>query len=352
MILIKNHEVDKLQEEYQTIRDFAGLVKLAGNSILSVTGKDRARFLHGLLSNDIKGLKEGQGCFVAMLNNQGKTLSVMEVLCLRDSFLLLLGPEMLEKVQTHLRKYIISDQVEIMPLDSAHVFYTLQGPRALERIRILSDLPEALHPFDHCQTCCGALALRIIISDRSGLGGVDLIVPESQQEELKRILMDDAASSGIAEVSMEALNLHRIEVGIPWFGVDLNENQLPLEAGLKNAISYTKGCYLGQEIIARATYRGHLNRKLSGLILEGTDPALRGCPLFHDEKEVGFITSSVFSPTLQSGIALAYLRQEVWEPGTELLIKNDGDSRSATVVELPFVSRSCISVAAVETTKK
>lgn len=338
MILMNNHKVDKLQGEYQTIRDSAGLLTLTGNSILSVTGRDRARFLHGLLSNDIKGLKEGQGCFAAMLNTQGKTLSVLEVLCLEDSFLLLLGPELLEKVQAHLRKYIISDQVEIMPMSGEHVLLSLQGPRAIEKINGIFDLPGTLHLFDHFQARRGALTLRIVISDRSGLGGVDLIVPESQEEDLRRILLDGGIAPSIKEASMEALNLHRVEAGIPWFGVDLNETQLPLEAGLKNAISYTKGCYLGQEIIARATYRGHLNRKLMGLVLEGIDPALRGFPLFHGDKEVGFITSSIFSPTLQSGIALAYLRQEVWEPGTMLMIKNDGVPQTAKVVDLPFVS--------------
>lgn len=328
----------KLRVEYQTIHDSAGLLKLRGHSILSVIGKDCARFLHGLLSNDIKGLKEGQGCFAAMLNAQGKTLSVMEVLCLPDSFLLLLGPELLEKVQAHFRKYIISDQVEIRPMDTAHVLFSLQGPRAIESIHELFDLPEAFHPFDHFQTCRGALSPCIVISDRSGLGGVDLIVPESQEQELKQILLDGAGGLSVAEVGIQALNLHRIEAGIPWFGVDLNETQLPLEAGLKNAISYTKGCYLGQEIIARATYRGHLNRKLGGLILEGMDAALRECPLFHGNKEVGYITSSIFSPALQSGIALAYLRQEVWEPGTEVTIENTDSPQKAKVVDLPFVS--------------
>jgi folate-binding protein YgfZ len=336
---MENNKVEKLQEEYQTIRDSAGLLMLTGYSILSATGKDRARFLHGLLSNEIKGLKEGQGCFSAMLNAQGKTLALMEVLCLRDSILLLLGTDSLEKVQAHLRKYIISDQVEIMPMDTAHVLYSLQGPRAMQRIRELFDLPDSFHVFDHFLVCRGALTPRIIISDRSGVGGVDLMVPESQQDELKQILLSNSVGPDIAEVSMEALNLHRIESGIPWFGVDLNENQLPLEAGLKNAISYTKGCYLGQEIIARATYRGHLNRKLCGLILEGTDPAHRGCPLFLGEKEVGIITSSVFSPTLHSGIALAYLRQEVWEPGTRLMMKNADTPLTTKVVELPFIPR-------------
>ena len=148
--------------------------------------------------------------------------------------------------------------------------------------------------------------------------------------------MSKKAIQGILPASLDALNIHRIEAGIPWHGVDADESNLPLEAGFEKAISYKKGCYLGQEIIARATFRGHLNRKLMGLVLEGNRPAFNGDNVFQDEKEVGRVTSSVFSPALQHPVALAYLRREVWESGMELLVKSGEEFIKAKVAELPF----------------
>jgi len=138
-------------------------------------------------------------------------------------------------------------------------------------------------------------------------------------------------------VGFESFNVHRIEAGIPWFGLDMDENTLPIEAGLeKSAISFNKGCYIGQESVARITYRGHVNRKLVGLSLSGNRPASNGDKISKDGQESGWVTSSAYSPRLKIAIALGYLRREVLEPGTVVLVGTGEEAVRAQITPLPF----------------
>src|SRR6185295_17304853 len=142
-------------------------------------------------------------------------------------------------------------------------------------------------------------------------------------------------------VGFESFNVHRIEAGIPWYGLDMEENTLPIEAGLeRDAISFNKGCYIGQESVARITYRGHVNRKLVGLGLSGNQPVSKGDKVSKDGQEVGWVTSSAYSPNLKRAIALGYLRREVLEPRTTVLVESGDGSVSGEVTPLPFPQES------------
>jgi folate-binding protein YgfZ len=165
------------------------------------------------------------------------------------------------------------------------------------------------------------------------------VVPQERLAEFWGALLVAGAVLGIRPVGWEAFNANRIEAGIPLYGIDMDENNLLLEAGLLSAVSFTKGCYMGQEIVARATYRGQVNWKLSGLLLPDSVPLTGRTVVQKDGKEVGRVTSSTYSPALNRAIAMGYLRREVLEPGTLIQVDRAGDSIICEVTALPFVSQ-------------
>jgi folate-binding protein YgfZ len=332
------HEA-KTDQEYQALHQGVGFLEMEDYSLLEVRGHDRARFLHGLLTNDVKSLQPGQGCAAAMLNLQGKTLALMQVLCLEDSFWLVLPLMLLDKVKTHLQKYIISDQVELHPQPEEWAVFSFQGGRSQEWAGSIFNWSRSSSPHHHQLIALAETPVRVVATDRCGWGGIDLIVPRNARSKILHYLIEEKSLVDLVPVTLETLNVVRVESGIPWYGIDVDDSQIPLEARLEKTISYSKGCYLGQEIIARCTFRGHLNRKLMGVILEGEAMAFAGDPVFQEEREVGWVTSPVYSPTLHCPIALAYLRQEVWPEGTPLEIVSQGVKRGAKVANLPFVFR-------------
>jgi len=327
-----------LDEDYEVLKSSTGLLDLSYCGVIEVTGPDRTQFLHRMLTNDIKALVPGEGCYATFLTPQGRTISDMRVYCLEDSLLLSVEAGLGEKVAASLKKFTIGNRVELHNRSGDLAPLSIQGPKSTEFLSQRAPGFVLLQKlFDHSVVEIGTTTVRICRVNRTATGGYDLLVPNDQLVATWRFLTEDA--SGIRPAGWEALNIQRVEAGIPLYGVDFDESQIPLEAGLDNAISLKKGCYIGQEIIARATYLGHLNRKLGGLLLDGNQPAIRGTKVFREEKEVGWITSSVLSPDLGKPIALAYLRREVWEPGTKLVARGEVSSIQGEVATLPFVTQ-------------
>jgi glycine cleavage system T protein len=326
-----------VRDEYETLKSSVGLIGLPPSGLIEVTGNDRVRFLHGMLTNDIKALQSGQGCYAALLTAQGRIVADVRVYCLEQSFLLMVEPDLREKVTAGLGKYIIGDQVQLLDQSEELSLLSVQGPRSTELLSLISSqTPSSYKPFDHFKTEVAGREVRVCRVDRISKGGYDFIPYEKDLPELWDFILNKEKPLGGKPVGISALNTHRIEDGIPWYGFDFDETNLPLEAGLENAISYTKGCYIGQEIVARATYRGHLNRRLSGLLLSGDNPVSKGDKIFKEETEVGWVTSSVYSMTLQSAIAMGYLRREVMSPGTTVRVEHAGSSMAGQVTTLPF----------------
>jgi folate-binding protein YgfZ len=327
-------------EEYETLNSSAGLISLSPPGLIEVTGKDRARFLHGMLTNDIKALQPGQGCYAALLTPQGRIVADMRVYCLEPSFLLSVESDLREKVTAGLRKYIIGDQVQLLDRSEELSLLSLQGPRSTELLGLVGSQTPLSKPFDHFKTELAGREVRVCRVDRISQGGYDFISSAEDLPAIWDFLLREGKTLGVKPVGIDALNTHRVEDGIPWYGFDVDETNIPLEAGLESAISYTKGCYIGQEIIARATYRGHVNRKLSGVLLSGDDPLSKGDKIFKDGAEVGWVTSSVYSIGVRSAIALAYLRREVLSPGTSVRVDHAGGSMGGQVTALPFEKNS------------
>ena len=280
--------------------------------VIDLRGEDRVRFLHGMVSNDIEALKAGQGCHAAMLTTKGKLLADFVVAAEADRLRVLLAPSLLEKIRAHLDKHVVMDDVELEAAEVAALgVYGDDAPAAIARATGLDAATlAALPPY----------------------GSVDRVVRTPELGGVGFHVLGELAVDGTPLDDAE-FEERRIEAGTPRYGVDMGEDRLPIEAGINDAVSFTKGCYLGQEVIARATNLGHINRKLVGLVLDG-DPAATGTKLSSPSKpEAGWITSSARSRRLGKTLALAYVHRTLWDPGTELTV---ADGRTATVAALPF----------------
>lgn len=324
--------------EYDAVRGAAGLIDLSHRGLLQITGPDRVAFLQGMLSNDLLALKPFEGQFATILNQQGKVLADVRVLCAMNSLYLDFSESLKEKIIAHLNRYLVADEVEIADRSEEYATVSLQGPHAETLLLALAgqvDLPEQFA--HHGMINASGAAICVVRASHTGETGFDLVIPRADLVKVAQRLTDLGEQFTAAWIGKEALETLRIEAGMPRYGADFTEDNLLLETGLDTHVSFTKGCYLGQEIVERVRSRGHVNRKLCGLLIGGATPARHGDAIRADEKQVGTITSSVYSPRLKQAVALGYVHRDHWEPGTHLAIDRDGASLSALVAELPFV---------------
>lgn len=331
---------DPLQE-HRAIRESAGVLDLSFRTVYRVTGTERARFLNGMLTNDIGSLREGHGCYACVLTAQGKIVADLHVYAFHDYHLVELDSRWKERALDYLNKYIIADDVAFEELeDSALV--TLQGPDATVVLR--RALPGAALPdgeFGCVEATFSDSLYRVIRASLTGEEGYKLAIPAASAANAWQSLQQ----AGAIPVGMAALNTLRLEAGIPWFGTDFDEGNFPQEAGIEErAVSFTKGCYVGQEFVVRIAHRGHVNRRASGLTVLGEQPVPRpGNRIFHGDTDVGHITSAAFSPTLGKIIGLGMIRREAYDPGTAVRIEGNGKTVPAEVTPLPFYRRGIVS---------
>jgi aminomethyltransferase len=323
------------RREHEAVRKTVALLDFSFRAKIAVTGADRLRFLQGMVTNDVQKLAPGQGTYAALLKPQGHILADLRLYCAEDRFLIDTDADLREKVLEWLQHHIIADRVKLEPLGMYAVAF--QGPRSrplLEKTLHL-DLP-ALEEFDHLRTNYGGFPIWIVRASSTGEEGYEIWVGEKGLAGVWGAACGQAPTYDMLPCGVEALECLRIEAGIPRYGPELSEDTLLLEAGLLNAVSFTKGCYVGQENVERTHSRGHVNWKLVGLTVNAPWAPARGEKLSSDEKEVGEITSACVSPTLGKTIALAYVRREVSEPGTKLVLAS---GPAAEVAALPFYHR-------------
>lgn len=327
--LLPDHYGDP-KHEYAAVRSVAGLIDLSHRAMLQFTGPDRLSFLQGLLSNDLRQLRMFEGQAAALLTQQGKVVADVRVLCAMNSFYLDCWEPLKEKVLGHVNRYLVADEVEIEDPNEQWKILSLQGPKAaatLHEILKGAELPG--RPHQHAMIRFDGDLVCVVHADSYGSSGYDIMVQTKQLEKLALRLSD----RGATWVGEQAQNILRVEAGRPRYGVDFDEDHLLLEVGLDNAVSFTKGCYLGQEVVERIRSRGHVNRKLCGLRLESQAAASAGATITVAGKEIGKITSSVLSPALGCAIALGYLQRDFWQPGTAVEV----GGTAAAVTPLPFV---------------
>ena len=311
----------EIDGQYRALREEAGYLP-RNRALLRVGGADAAEYLQGQLTNDVEALGPETGCYAALLDRKGHLEADMHVLRLGDDEIWLdLETGRGEPVLKHLRTYSIGREVEVDDIGEGHAVVSVIGPRAAEITGF-----EGLGP-EHAQRRRDWDGIDVlgVATDT----GIDLIAEAAQGD----ALVERLASAGAAPVSDDAAEILRIESGRPRFGLDIGPDSMPAEAGIvERAVNFEKGCYIGQEPVARLHYRGKPNRTLRGLRLSG--PAAPGETLRLGEKEVGSIGSSCLSPAL-GAIALAIVRREAGE-GDHLEVGHDGVT--AEVVELPFVT--------------
>ena len=332
--LLPDHFGDPARE-YESVGTSAGIFDLADRAMLQFTGEDRLSYLQGMLSNDLRLLKMFEGQQAAILTQQGKVIADVRVLCSLNSFYLDFWDARKEKILTHLNRYLVADEVEIHDPNEQWKMVSLQGPKAraiLNQVLGNTELPVQLNhhgmvQFDGNPVC-------VVRADRSGYGGYDLIVLTSQLATFAQRLTE----LGAAWVGAQAQNILRIEAGVPRYGVDFSEDNLLLEVALDDAVSFSKGCYLGQEVVERIRSRGHVNKQLCGLLLDGSTPASPGDKVNAGDKEVGQVTSSVASVAIQRPIALGYVNKDFWAEGTKLILHHNGREIGATVTARPIVA--------------
>jgi folate-binding protein YgfZ len=313
-----------LATDYRTLTGRCGLLDRSERGKLALTGSDAGSFLQGQVSNDVEGLGPGEGCYAAFLTPKGKMLGDLRVLRSEDELLLDTERGTLQELFNMIRRFSIGYDVALHKRTLESGLLSLVGPSSDEVAGVAGSLPAAEHT--HLTVSVGGVSARAIRTDV----GVDLLCASEATDALREALL----AAGAEAVGEDAFECLRIERGRPRYGIDLDDSVIPQEAGINSrAVSFTKGCYVGQETVARLYYRGKPNRHLRGLRLPALpDP---GAQLSGPEgRVVGRVTSVAESPQL-GPIALGFVRREV-EPGSVVLVGPDG--LEAEVVELPFGS--------------
>jgi folate-binding protein YgfZ len=319
--------------EQAAMRNGAGLVDLSARQVLRVRGPDRLTFLHGMVTNDVKGMSDFDVRYAALLTAKGAMVADVRLLKREDDVLLLLEPGLAEAVRVHLQRFLISEEAELEDASAEFGQLSLVGPRAWTLAQRLFGLPGDTPPSAHALRAGLEGHSVLVLPSALLLPGVDVLLPASGLEAIFTALLDTQSEEGLRPAGWEALEVLRVERGTPRYGVDMDERTIPLEANLERALHYQKGCYIGQEVIARATFRGHMNRRLVGLLLGKAEPKPR-TELFFGERKVGFVTSVVHSERLGQHLALGYVHRDALKPGTALRLA--GEAGAATVQTLPF----------------
>jgi tRNA-modifying protein YgfZ len=325
----------EMARDYESLHDGAALIDFSNRDRLRFSGAGARDALNGVLTCDVAPLTNGEGTYGAALTSKGKVVADVAVFANVDSFLVEASPSAAPGWRQLVAKYInprLAARVdESGTTGSIGVF----GPEAARVVSSLTDLGrdalELLPTYSHL--AFGADGGDVARVPDMGVDGFRLIAPRGAIDDLRPMTV----SQGARAVGSAAAECARIEAGRPAWGIDMDESTLPQEANLESlgAISYTKGCYTGQEVVARLHFRGHVNRRLMGLRVEGTSAPLRGAELSNaDGTPCGDVRSSIVSPRF-GPIALAMVRREV-DPGARVSVPREGDAAHAEVVTLPF----------------
>jgi folate-binding protein YgfZ len=323
--------------EHEAVRERAGVIDRSERGKIEVTGKDRAAFLHGLVSNDVKGLTPGHGSESTLLDVHGKLTALLAVHCLEDRLLLETDRPQAEPVLATIDRYLFAERVELEDVSGASGIMTAAGPLARKVVEVVLGraLPD-LRRWQHVTLPWEGFEVRVVRTEETGEEGYDVWLPTTG---LGR-LWDRLREGGAQPVGREAWEVLRVEAGVVRYGIDVDASTLLMEAPLPEAYSLNKGCYLGQEVVARITYRGHVNRKIVGFRFADARVPPAGAPIVVEGREVGRITSAVVSPALGVALALGFLRHEHWEPGTRVEVRAGDEPLAEEVAALPFYRRT------------
>jgi len=322
------------QHEFSALLDGCGIYDLGFRARVSLTGGDRVRWLNGMVTSNIRDLAVGHGVYAFLLNPQGRILGDMYVYNQGESLIAETDRSQVEKIIATFDHFIIMDDVEVANVSEKQTALGLTGPESRAVLNKAGIEVPNLEPLQmitpQCNCDCGCVQCTVIHGEEAPQESYEVwLAPQDVYNTWQALI-----AAGATPVGSEALEMQRIAAGIPLYGVDIRERDLPQETEQTRALNFNKGCYVGQEIVERIRSRGNVHRKFTGFLLEGAAEIPAGAKIVSAEKEVGEITSVA---ALRTGheerrIALGYIRREVGVPGREVTI---GSSR-ATVIQLPL----------------
>ncbi len=317
--------------EQEFARKSVALVDKNCRAYLSFSGPDRVRYLNAILTNNIKDLSPGQGNVSLLLNPQGHILAEIETYALPESLFCVSYAMIRERLAEWLDKYIIMDDVTLTDESQRYGTLGIEGPKAAAVAREIAGVDlSALEELGRKEIVVSAIPCWITKRSPGGIAGCEFLAEREKLTELWGILSEAVKKYGGGAIGYAALSAQRLAQGVPWFGYDFGEKQIPHEAGLeKSHISYTKGCYTGQEIVERVRSRGQVNRRRVDLIFEGAGVPAAGEALTADGKEVGFVTRAAMPSFFSHAIGMGYVRKDhnaagsrlQWSGGTAVVSK-------------------------------
>jgi len=312
-----------LTEYYKAATEAAAIAELDSFGIVKLTGNDRVAWLQGMITNDVEKMPAGGGCYAGHLTPQGKLVAHMHVLKDEDALWLSLERAAIPKLMAAFDKLLIMEDVQMADVSNDYSILGVLGPKAGEALQswvggsMQLDGLYSHRKFDDS---------RIAMSEL----GFNIWVPRPQADSILRFL----AEHGVTAIDHGTWDVLRTEAGIPVYGVDIDETTTMPELGA-HGISYEKGCYIGQEVVAKVKYIGHVNRRFAGLMLSGNQLPEVKTPIRKGGREVGYITTALFSPGLNKPIALGFVSRSAYASGSEVEVGTE----TATIVDLPFSPR-------------
>jgi folate-binding protein YgfZ len=323
-------------DEYSAVRDGgAGLIDLSARGRILVSGSEAVMFLNGLITNDIKTLELNSWMLAAFANVQGRLLAAVRIIHRENGFLIDTEDSTREAVMKLIERFTLAGDFKVAELSGETAELSVQGAAAAEILaKVVGARAAELERQKSSTLDFAGAAVTLIRATHTAEDGFDVFVNRDHLAALH----DALTNAGARAISEETFETLRIEAGVPRYGIDMDETNVVTETNLDDAVSFTKGCYVGQEIVIRIKHRGHVAKKLAGVVLEGAASSPRNAKIVAaDGREIGRVTSSTFSPRLDRAIALAYLKYDHLAPGTAVRIVAADGEMAATVRELPFV---------------
>ena len=332
------------EQQYSAVREAgAGLIDLSARGRILVSGSDAQMFLNGLITNDMKTLARNSWMPAAFANVQGRLIASVRVLHREDGYLIDTEGATRDSVIKLLERFTLAGDFRVTDLSSKLRTFSLQGSKAAEIIASVcgTESSEIAQYEVSNPGLDNDRPITVIRATNTAEDGFNLFVDAADAQRLSDLLI----AAGATQVGEEVAETLRIEAGIPRFGLDMDETTIISETNLEDAVSDTKGCYVGQEIVVRIKHRGHVAKKLTGIVFENGHQIEKDAKIFSvDDQEIGRVTSTTFSPRLNRGIALAYLKYDYLAPGTEIKVLAQSQKSAASVVELPFMRGSWYTV--------
>jgi folate-binding protein YgfZ len=306
------------EQEYRAAKQSVALFDTSWHAVLYLTGRDRVKYLHAITSNNIQALQEGRGTLALLLNHQGHILAELEVYVQAGRVLVRTHTSARDRTATTLEKFIISSDVKIEDATENIGSIAVEGPRAATIVQqacgvAIEDLPEMTIK----DVTIEHIRCQLLRRSHFGEMGAEFVARRDWLPSLWKKLIAAVRVHGGEPIGMAALNALRLEAGVPWFPVDFNDAMIPHEAAIENThVSFTKGCYTGQEIVERVRSRGQVNRKRVALKFSTVAAPAPGTKLRRGDTDIGYVTSAAFSPTAGTAIGMGYVRREQFAPGS------------------------------------